>query len=93
MGIGSAVTSGFGHNPDRASLVNPLFRSEREAVQPGLFFNPVEFDGIKTGVVELLLSYQATKFPLSYTHYPYALHTTTHSRYNSEHLAAAIRLS
>jgi len=63
MGIGSAVTSGFGNNPDRASLVNPLFRSEGEAVQPGLFFNPVEFDGIKRGCGAAALI-SGNKFPV-----------------------------
>ena len=35
-------------------LPDPLFRRENETVEPGLFSNPVELDGIKIRVVELL---------------------------------------
>jgi len=36
----------------RAGFFNPLFGCEDKAVQTGLHSNPVEFDGIKTRVVE-----------------------------------------
>ena len=38
--------------PDGSGFFDPLFRGESVAVQTGLAFNPVEFDGIKTRVVE-----------------------------------------
>ena len=31
---------------------NSLFRGQDKAIQAGLNFNPIEFDGIKTGIVE-----------------------------------------
>jgi len=35
-------------------LFDPLFRRESETVEPGLFSKPVELDGIKIRVVDLL---------------------------------------
>jgi len=52
MGIGAAVAPGTGAESDGAGLLNPLLGGENEAVQSGLDSNPVEFDGIKTGVVK-----------------------------------------
>jgi hypothetical protein len=40
--------------PAHSRALDPLLRRERETVQPGLHFNPVEFDGIKRRVVEPL---------------------------------------
>ena len=37
-----------------AGALDPLLGREGKAVESGHFFNPVEFDGIKTGVVDLL---------------------------------------
>ena|GEM_PF-1185112 len=54
MRIGAAVASGFGLNTDGRGALDPLLRGEGEAVEAGLLFKPVEFDGIKTGVVDLL---------------------------------------
>lgn len=54
VGVSAAVASGVGNQPDGLCFLDPLFRGESEAVQPGLHFKPVEFDGIKTRVVELL---------------------------------------
>jgi hypothetical protein len=31
-----------------------LLGRQGEAIEPGLFFKPVEFDGIKTGIVDVL---------------------------------------
>ena len=46
------------HAPEAASrepnALDPLLRGEGETVEAGQFFNPVEFDGIKTRVVDLL---------------------------------------
>ena len=53
MCIGATVSPCLGNNPDSNSFLNPLLWGEGEAVQSSLFFNPVEFDGIKIGVVEL----------------------------------------
>ena len=54
MGIGAAIAACAGSDSDGSSFLNPLLRREDEAVQPSLHSNPVEFDGIKTGVVESL---------------------------------------
>ena len=54
MGVGAAVAPGFGLDADGARALDPLLRSQGEAVEPGLLSNPVEFDGIKIRVVDLL---------------------------------------
>jgi hypothetical protein len=54
VGVGAAVATGGGNQTDRPGGVDPAFGGEDEAVKPGLFSNPIEFDGIKIGVVELL---------------------------------------
>ena len=38
---------------DGIDLLNPLFRSERKAVETRPPSNPVEFDGVKVGIVKL----------------------------------------
>ena len=53
VGIGSAVASGHRYETDGSGAIKPLFWRESEAVQICLHFNPVEFDEIKIGVVEL----------------------------------------
>jgi hypothetical protein len=37
---------------DGSCFLDPLLRREEEAVQPRLHSNPIEFDGIKTGIVQ-----------------------------------------
>ncbi len=54
VGIGAAVAPGFGLDAGGAGAFDPLLRREGEAVEAGLHSNPVEFDGIKPGVVDLL---------------------------------------
>ncbi|MFA7567564.1 MAG: hypothetical protein WCY01_11095, partial [Alkalispirochaeta sp.] len=51
--VSTAVTPSFGSYTHGSRLLNPLFRSKREAIQTSLFLNPVEFHGIKLGVVKL----------------------------------------
>ena len=53
VGISTTVTAGLGNQADGTRLFDPLLGREDEAVEARLFFNPIEFDGIKTGVVEL----------------------------------------
>ena len=53
MGVSAAIASRLGDRADGSGAFVPLFGSQREAVESGLHFNPVEFDGIRTGVVEL----------------------------------------
>ena len=52
--IGTAIPSGFCLNSTGACHLNPLFRGKSETVEAGLFSKPVELDGIKIRVVELL---------------------------------------
>ena len=54
MGISAAVAPSLGLDAGGAGALDPLLRREGEAVEAGLHSNPVEFDGIKTGVVDLL---------------------------------------
>ncbi len=54
VGVGAAVAPALETMPMAPVRSIHCFGSEDEAVQPGLHSNPVEFDGIKTGVVELL---------------------------------------
>jgi len=54
VGIGTAIPSGFCLDTTSVCLPDPLSCCEDETVKPGLFSKPVEFDGIKNRVVELL---------------------------------------
>ena len=54
VGISPTVASSFRNKTDGPGAFEPLFRGKGEAIQTSLHFNPVEFDGIKIGVVELL---------------------------------------
>ena len=54
VGVGAAVAARSGDQPDGGGRINPSFGGQDEAIESRLFFNPIEFDGIKTGVVELL---------------------------------------
>jgi hypothetical protein len=51
---GSAIAAGLGRKPDGAGLFDPSLGSQNKAVQTSLFSKPIEFDGFKIGVVELL---------------------------------------
>jgi hypothetical protein len=53
VGVSAAVAPCLGDQADGTGALVPLFGSQREAVETGLHFNPVEFDGIKTGIVDL----------------------------------------
>ena len=53
MCIGAAIPSGLGLDADGTRSLDPLFRCEREAVETSQLFHPVEFDGIKLGIVDL----------------------------------------
>jgi len=52
--VGATVTPGVRNDADGLCLLYPLFRGQAEAVQPGQHSNPVEFDGMKIRVAELL---------------------------------------
>lgn len=54
VGKGPAVPSGFSLDATGVRHPDPLFWSKDETVQAGLFSKPVELDGIKIRVVELL---------------------------------------
>ena len=54
VGVSPTVTPGAGNDAHRAGFLNPLLWIKRETVQARLNSNSVEFDGIKTGVVEPL---------------------------------------
>ena len=54
MSVGATETASLGNQADDTRLFNPLLGCEDEAVEAKLFFNPLEFEGIKIGVVELL---------------------------------------
>jgi len=53
MGVGSAISSGFGNNADSSGFFDPLFWGKGETIQTCLHSNPVEFDGFKIGIIEL----------------------------------------
>lgn len=54
VGERPAVAPWLGDDTDRAGLLYPLLGCQRETVQPGLLSKPVEFDGFKIRVVQLL---------------------------------------
>jgi len=51
--MGTAITASLGNNADGAGFLDPLLGGENEAIETSLLFNPIEFDGIKTGVIEM----------------------------------------
>ncbi len=53
VGIGAAVAPGLGLDADSAGALGPLLGGQDETVESRLLFNPIEFDGIKTGIVDL----------------------------------------
>ena len=54
MGIRAAVAPGLGLDAGSPCAFDPLLRREGETIEAGLHSNPVEFDGIKTGIIDLL---------------------------------------
>jgi hypothetical protein len=52
VGVGAAVAASARREAYRSGFFDPPLGREDEAVQPRLHPNPVEFDGIETGVVE-----------------------------------------
>ena len=54
MGEGSAVAARLRQDSDGAGFLDPLSRGQGKAVQAGALSKPVEFDGIKAGIVETL---------------------------------------
>ena len=54
MGIGPSVAAGAGRKANRSGFLDPLLRREDETVQARLHSNPVEFDGIKSRIIEPL---------------------------------------
>lgn len=54
VGVGAAVAAGLGDQADRTCAINPALGGQDKTVQARLFSNPLEFDGIKIGVVQLL---------------------------------------
>lgn len=52
MGKGASIAACFGDDALGVGAGNPLFRGQGKAIQPSLHFKPVEFDGIKNGVVD-----------------------------------------
>ncbi|MNQ61220.1 hypothetical protein D3C85_755310 [compost metagenome] len=51
---GAAITPGLGNQTDGGGLLDPLLGRQGEAVETGLLFKPVEFDGFKSRIIELL---------------------------------------
>jgi len=54
VGVGAPIAAGFGNQTNGPRRINLALGGENETIESCLFFNPIEFDGIKTGVVELL---------------------------------------
>ena len=54
MRVGAAVAPGLGLDADGAGALGPMLGGQDEAVETSLRFNPIEFDGIKIRVVDLL---------------------------------------
>jgi hypothetical protein len=54
VGISAAVAPGLGLDADGPGALGPLLGGQDETVEPSHFSNPIEFDGIKTGIVDLL---------------------------------------
>ena len=54
MGECAAMSTSLGQQPDRSGGINPLRGREHEAVQARLSFKPLEFEGFKSGIVDVL---------------------------------------
>ena len=51
--VHAAVPPGLGLDTEGSRTLGPLLGLQGEAVQARHFSNPIEFDGIKTGIVDL----------------------------------------
>ncbi len=54
VGVGAAIAACLGMQPNGGCGIYPLFGGQEKTVTPGLVSNSLEFEGIKTRVVELL---------------------------------------
>jgi hypothetical protein len=54
MSVCAAIAPGLGDYADGVGFLDPLLGGEDEAVESCLVFNPIEFDGIKIGIVQVL---------------------------------------
>ena len=54
MGEGAAVASALGQQADGSGGFDPLRRREHKTVQARLTFKPLEFEGFKLGIVDVL---------------------------------------
>ena len=55
VGVGATVAAGAGRQTFGAGVLDPRLGGQEETVPTGLVSNSLEFEGIKTGVVNLLL--------------------------------------
>jgi hypothetical protein len=53
VGVGSAVPTRPGDETDGPGGFDPALGSEDKAVEARLFSNPIEFDGIEIGIIQL----------------------------------------
>ena len=51
----AAITPGFGYNANRTGTIYPYLRRKDKSICPCIVFKLVEFDHVKTGIVQLLL--------------------------------------
>ena len=51
--VHAAVPPGLGLDTDGSRALDPLLGGQDKTVQARHFSNPIEFDGIKTGIVDL----------------------------------------
>ena len=49
--IGPAITPGIGEDADGLSNFHPFFRGKQKGIEPGALSKPLEFEGVKMGVV------------------------------------------
>jgi hypothetical protein len=52
--VGSAIPAGPGDETDGAGGFDPALGCEDKGVEACLFSNPIEFDGIEIGIIQLL---------------------------------------
>ena len=54
MSKGAAVAPGFGNDADGICCPNPLLRGQRKRVGTGSVSKHLEFEGVKSGIIQLL---------------------------------------